>query len=172
MIADARAALGLGDAAFAQSEFNVLLDRQPGKQRIFLEHDAAVGARLEDRLAIKADIAAGCPVEAGNNVEQRRFPATARTQDREKLIVADFKIDAVECNELLLPRNIDEVLSHPADGNARLLLPECGRRDDLVHRPRLQRSTQRPINRMIRSLKKPSAPTLSIAAMMMSSLRK
>ncbi|MFZ3354141.1 MAG: hypothetical protein WA268_25110, partial [Xanthobacteraceae bacterium] len=33
------------NAAFAGAVFHVLPQRQPGKQRVFLEHDAAIGAR-------------------------------------------------------------------------------------------------------------------------------
>ena len=78
----ARGAAALATPALAQSEFDVLLDGEPGKQRIFLENYAAVGAGLEDRLAVKAHVAAGRMVESGNDVEQRRLSATARAEDR------------------------------------------------------------------------------------------
>ena len=47
------AALGVRHAPLAQAEGDVLRDRQPGEQRVGLEHHAAVGAGPGDRLAIE-----------------------------------------------------------------------------------------------------------------------
>ena len=160
----------LRNAPFAQPELDVLRDREPGKQRIFLEHDAAVRPRRPDRLAVEPQVAARRLLEAGDDVEQGGLSATARAEDGEELVVGDVEIDAVERDDFLLPRDIGEPLAQRAHDDARLLALRLGRGE--VHRPWLQRSTQRPMSRMARSLRNPSTPTLSMAAMITSMRRK
>ena len=158
--------------ALAQAELDVLLHREPGKQRVFLKDNPPVRAGSAHGLAIKPHLAAACSLKARDNVEERRLAATAGAEDGEKFIIADIEIDAVESDELLLAHDIDELLAQPAHDNPLTLLRKEGRKCRLTHNPRLQRRKRRPISRMSRSLRKPSAPTLSMAAMMISRRRK
>jgi hypothetical protein len=59
------AAFGLVHALLAQAVLHVLLDVEPGKQRIVLEYDAAVRPRTFDGNAVEQDLAAIGPCEAG-----------------------------------------------------------------------------------------------------------
>jgi hypothetical protein len=45
------------DAAQAQAQRDVVAHVQPGHQRVLLEHDAAVGAGADHRLAVEQDLA-------------------------------------------------------------------------------------------------------------------
>ncbi len=56
----------------------------PGKQREVLEHDAAVGARRADRLALDQDLAGLGRQEAADQIEQRRLAAAGRAEQREE----------------------------------------------------------------------------------------
>ena len=62
--------------------------RLPGKQREMLEHDAAVGARRADRLALDQDLAGLDRQEAADQIEQRRLAAAGRTEQREEFAAA------------------------------------------------------------------------------------
>ncbi|MPM92489.1 hypothetical protein SDC9_139624 [bioreactor metagenome] len=62
--------------------FDVLRDRQPGKQRIGLEHHAPVGTGLGHRLAADLDHAGGAILKAGDEIEQARLAATGRADQR------------------------------------------------------------------------------------------
>ncbi|MNZ84530.1 hypothetical protein D3C78_1032920 [compost metagenome] len=60
----------LGHAAFAQAEGDVFADRQPGKQRIGLEHHAAIRPRARHRLAGEKDLTRRRAVETGDDAQQ------------------------------------------------------------------------------------------------------
>ena len=79
-------------AALTQAETDVLLDRQPGKQRVALEHHAAVGAGAFDRLAVEHDLPGGRKVQPGHDAQQRRFAATRGAQNGDEIVLAHFKI--------------------------------------------------------------------------------
>ena len=59
------APLGLADPLQLEAEGDVLQNGQPGHQRVFLEHHAAVGSRAVDPLAAEGDGAVGRLDEAG-----------------------------------------------------------------------------------------------------------
>ncbi len=56
------------DAAHLEREADVLLDGQPGEERVLLEHDAAVCAGALHELAVAVDLAAGGLEQAGDDV--------------------------------------------------------------------------------------------------------
>src|SRR5580700_11410680 len=73
------AALGFGDRAQGEREFDVLFRGQPGKQAGFLEHHAdAIGIGLVDRRAVDEDGSRGLPQQSGEHHQQRRLSAAAR----------------------------------------------------------------------------------------------
>jgi len=72
------------DAAHLQAELDVLLHGLPRKQRVLLEHHAAIRPRFRHRLAIGDDAAGAGQGKTGNRVEQGRLadpdsPTTAST---------------------------------------------------------------------------------------------
>ena len=101
LLAHPRLPFGSRNPAFAQAEFDVLLNREPRKQRIFLEHDAAIGTRFEDRLSIDPHLAAAGLFESRDDVQQRCLSTTARTEHGEELVVGDLQVDAIKRNNLL-----------------------------------------------------------------------
>src|SRR6516164_11320288 len=94
------AALGLVHALLAQAVLHVPLDVEPGKQRIVLKYDAAVRPRAFDGNAVEQDLAAIGPFEAGQNVQQRRLPAAARAEQRQKFAWLDVERKPVERDDL------------------------------------------------------------------------
>ena len=67
-----------------------------GKQRIGLEHHAAVRARARDLAPVQNDAPGGRPVEPGDDAQQRGFPAARGTEDRDEVVVADLEIGRFE----------------------------------------------------------------------------
>src|SRR4029077_14061703 len=80
-----RVRFALGEALLAQDVLYVLLDVEPGKQRMVLEHNAAIRPRALDRNAVEKHFAGVGLLEAGKNVEQGRFPAAARAEQGQEL---------------------------------------------------------------------------------------
>jgi hypothetical protein len=68
----------------------------PWEQRELLEHRAAVGTGPGDRLSLHTDAARRRCDEAADHVEQRRFTATGRPEDRNELALADPERYVVE----------------------------------------------------------------------------
>ena len=58
------------------------------KQRIALEHDAAIGPRPGDRPAAQADLARGRLHESADEIEQGALAAAARPDDGDELVLA------------------------------------------------------------------------------------
>src|SRR5690606_28134511 len=71
-----------------QAELDVLGDRQPGKDAVFLEHDAAFRPRPDYRPAVETDLAAGRLHEAGDHVHHGRLAASRGTDEGDELAVA------------------------------------------------------------------------------------
>ena len=90
------AALGFGQAFHLHAEFDVLPDREPGKQSVLLEDQDAVGARALNGIAIHQDLAGGWSLQAGNQVQQSGFAAAGGADNAEKFSRANVEIDAVE----------------------------------------------------------------------------
>ena len=101
----ARAALGGGDALVEQRDLDVLGDRQLGDEVEGLEDEAdllaahageLVVAELLDRLAVELVAARGRPVEAAEEVHERRLARTRRTHDRDVLAARDHEVEPAE----------------------------------------------------------------------------
>src|SRR5690606_35888664 len=72
-----------------QSEFDILLHRQPGKDAIFLEHDAAVAPRPFDLGSVQQHRAARRAQKARHHVEQGCLAAARRADQRHELPFVD-----------------------------------------------------------------------------------
>ena len=86
----------LGNAAFAQAEGDVFADRQPGKQRIGLEHHAAIRPRPRHRPTGQQHFARRRAVETGDDAQQGRFSASRRAEDGDEIIAGDFQIGGLK----------------------------------------------------------------------------
>src|SRR5262245_962347 len=82
------ATLGLRNPAFAQAECDVLPHGQPRKQRVVLEHHAAIRSRSSHLASVENDAPAGRPVEACDDTEQGGFAAAGGPEDGDEVIVA------------------------------------------------------------------------------------
>ena len=81
------------DATHAQAELDVVYHVEPGHQGVLLEHDAAIGARTVDRVAVELDRAFGGRQEAGDAVEQRRLATPRGADGDQEGAVAQRQID-------------------------------------------------------------------------------
>src|SRR5438105_1757397 len=82
----------IGQARFQfQSEKNIAANVQPREKRRLLEHDQAITPRLEHRLIVSKHFAAIGFLQTGDDVEQGRLPATARTDDANELAFGHFE---------------------------------------------------------------------------------
>src|SRR5689334_3101396 len=75
---------------------DVLHDGPPGKQRVVLEHERAVGTRTIDQAAVDADLAPADLDEPVDRVEERGLAAARRPDDRDQLSLRDREVDAAE----------------------------------------------------------------------------
>src|SRR6185312_14909674 len=82
---------------------DVLRHGQPGKQRIFLEHDAAVDARAGHRLAVHLDRAAVGAEKAAKNVKQGALAAAGRADDGDELAVTDLDVHIGQGRDVAVP---------------------------------------------------------------------
>jgi hypothetical protein len=78
------------------SQGDVLAHRQPGQQRIVLEHHHLVRAGAAHRLAIHQHRAARGQIEAGDHVEQGRLAAAGMANQGDEFSLADLQINALE----------------------------------------------------------------------------
>jgi hypothetical protein len=85
-------ALDAADAAHAQAERDVVAHREPGHQRVLLEHHAAIRTGPDDRPAVEQDLAARRQQEAGDAVEQRRLAAARRAEGDQEVAVAHRQV--------------------------------------------------------------------------------
>ena len=90
------AALRFGNAALAQAERDVLAHGQPWEQRVGLKHHAAIRARARHLAPVEHDAAAGRPVEAGDDAQQRGFSAAGRAEDGDEVVVADVEVGRLQ----------------------------------------------------------------------------
>ena len=77
-------------------EAHVVVDREPGEQRVVLEHDGAVGTRFIDLLVLEEDGAIRHRDQSGDDVEQRRLSAAGMTNDGDELALFDAERDVPE----------------------------------------------------------------------------
>ena len=88
---DIRSLLTIAVGGKRRTERHVRTYAQPGKQRALLEDDAAVRPRPNDRLAVQQNLALRWRLKASKKIEQRRFSASARADDRDELTVCNVE---------------------------------------------------------------------------------
>jgi hypothetical protein len=74
--------------------------RQPGKQRIFLEDDAAIRSGAGNAPAVDTHLALGVD-EAADDVEQGALATAGWADDRDEFAVLDGKVDPVQSDDRL-----------------------------------------------------------------------
>ena len=92
----APAALGLRHPAHAHAELDVAARGEPGEQRVFLEHDAAIRTGPVNGLAVETDLAVGGIDETGDQVEQGGLAAPRRADHADHLARRDLERDVLE----------------------------------------------------------------------------
>lgn len=88
--------LGLPDASHPQPEGDVVQDAHPGEQRERLEDHGALRSRTVDELALDGDRAAVRGLEPCDRAEERRLPTSARSEQRQELVLAHGEVDGVQ----------------------------------------------------------------------------
>jgi hypothetical protein len=76
----------------------VVPHRHPGKDRLALEHHG-IFRPVRVRRRVGLDGAGGRRLQAGENAQQRRFPAARRTDDNEEFARLDVNRDVVDGDE-------------------------------------------------------------------------
>ena len=116
----------LVDAAGAQAEGDIVVDRQPREQRVFLEHEAAVGAGSGDGHAVERQLALVHLDEAGDQTQERRFAAAGRADERHERAGGDFERHIVERGDAFSGW-VDKVLGDARNGDVsyHLITPFC-----------------------------------------------
>src|SRR6516165_3971141 len=106
------AALRFGHPPNFGAKLHVFDGGTPGKQRIVLEHDAAVGRWCRHLDTIDDHAATAGPDESGDHIEQGGFSAAGRAQQASETSIDDVEIDAVENQLALFKRLGDTVDTH------------------------------------------------------------
>lgn len=94
---------GLAQATHLQAEGDVVAHAAPGKQRVLLEHHAALGRRAANAHAVDIQSAGARLQMPGQGPEQGGFAATGRPQDTDELARLDLAIEALDRFEGLVP---------------------------------------------------------------------
>src|SRR5262249_58127276 len=113
--------LAASQAALARPEADVLSHRHPWKQRVVLEHHAAVAGRAGDLPAAHHHLASGRLLESGNETQQRRLAAARGADEADELSRPDREIDAGERFDLAVAGR--KALGHAAQRQHGLVLP-------------------------------------------------
>ena len=92
-LAGARLALVARHVLALQTVKHVLQNGFPWEQREMLEHDATIGPRPRDRLAINRDGSRFDRQESAHQVKQRRFSAAGGSEQRDEFLLIDLKRD-------------------------------------------------------------------------------
>jgi hypothetical protein len=83
-----------------QAEGDVLFHRHPRKQRVFLEHHAALRTGAGHQLAVGGDGAGRRQRKAGDGIQQRRLAAAGRTEQADELALRDVEVDVLQCYDI------------------------------------------------------------------------
>ncbi len=75
-----------------------------------LEYDAAVGSGPADRLAVHADGAGLDRQKAADQIEQSRFAAAGRPEQRDEFAIGHFERDLIERQHLAAARRTIDVI--------------------------------------------------------------
>src|SRR5258708_21521777 len=89
----------LRDILHCEPELCVLAHGHPREQRVLLEDNPALRARLLDTGAIQRDYSLVQLRESGNHIQDRGLSTARRAYDRNKLARLNGKTDAVNCDE-------------------------------------------------------------------------
>ena len=95
--------LVFGELLDTQRKGDVLVDGQVGEERVCLEDRvglALVRGKVDDTLAIEADVAGVWKIEAGDDAKQRGLPAAGRAEQREELALLDLDVHMVESRKI------------------------------------------------------------------------
>ena len=92
-----------------QTQGDVLLNRQPGKQGEVLEDEG--GGRIEPDLGLTAvqDLPRLCGLEADDGSQQGGFPTAGRPEDGDDLILKQIEVDVVEDFRVLTARRSERL---------------------------------------------------------------
>ena len=99
VVLDPVAPFALVHAALEQlvhRHFDVLVDGQPGQQRMVLEHHAAVRARPAHFLAVENHPAEAGLQQPGDDVQHRRLATAGVADDGDELALGDVQVDVLE----------------------------------------------------------------------------
>ena len=95
------AALGAFDSERLQTQFDVLQNRQPRKQRERLEHHGDAVRRTHDGLAAAFRGAGGRGDQAGDNAQQRRLAGSGPAEQADNFAGMNHQIDFFENQQFL-----------------------------------------------------------------------
>ena len=85
-----------GEAGDGEAEGDVVRDRQPGKQRGFLEDQAALGRWLRDAVTEGPDLA-GCRIlQSRDQIEQGGLAAAEGAEQNDELLGRNIEVDAAQ----------------------------------------------------------------------------
>src|SRR6185369_1475123 len=117
------AAIRLGYPALAQAERDVFAHGEPWEQRVRLKHHPAIRAGSRDFLPVQDDVAAGRPIEPGDDPQQRGFSAAGWAEDGDEVVVADAESGWLQrprrCAALARRKNAGDLID-PQLGHANL----------------------------------------------------
>src|SRR5450830_818911 len=85
----------LVDLLELQRQRDVLFQRQPRIERVFLKHQCAFRMRAGHRLAVGKDGAGAWRFQTGGDMQQRRLAAAGRTDQRDQFALLDVAAEAV-----------------------------------------------------------------------------
>src|SRR5690606_32475027 len=103
------------NATFAKAEGDVFANGEPGKQRVGLEHHAAVGARSPDVGALQRDSAGGRAIEPGDDPQKRRLSAAGRAENSDEVVLLDGEVGRLQSLHGLSAVNAGESPAHTLD---------------------------------------------------------
>ena len=129
---------------------HVVVDREPRQERVVLEHDGAVRARIVDLLVLQEHRAAGHRDEPGHDIEHRGLAAARMSDDRD--IFALFDAERNVAQHLGFLRAAGESLVDVID-------PEISRHRLSLQLAAVPRVTMVAMPATIRSSTKPTSPT-------------
>src|SRR5262245_31210 len=93
-------------SAHLEAVADILRDRQPRKQRILLEDDAAIDTWTGHRLAIDLDDPAVRTDKAAENVEERALAAAGRSDNGDELTFRNVDVHVGESCHIAVPRPV------------------------------------------------------------------
>src|ERR1051325_2551809 len=100
-----------------QSKENISEYVEPREQSWFLKHDEPLAAGTSNRFAISADSSTVGLFQAGNYVQQGRFPTPARADQTNKFALGNIQAHAIQGNDG--PGGTVEAFRNVGDGELR-----------------------------------------------------